>query len=137
MKRLLLFATLAIAAVPALAQEELKDVNKTYTLAVGGVSCGNVVNDHDHLSNAAFYQELAWVEGFVIAKELSNPFTERDYDLNSLSLWIQNHCHAHPLDMLVVAADKFYREIGGRYFAPGTDPDNWKHYPEYKPEGVK
>lgn len=78
-------------------------------IGMGGVSCGEYitasvapVGDPEHLQ---VYVYASWVQGFLIGANLAD---SKSYpnppDGDAISLWLDNHCRAHPLDELVQAA---------------------------------
>jgi hypothetical protein len=100
----------------------------------GGQSCGAFVEDKKpfNLKTAKYLQGMAWILGYLYAKDQFNPYTVKSYDYDGLSLWIENYCKTHPIELLINAADHFYSYIGGR-LTVSDDYTIWRHYPDYHP----
>jgi hypothetical protein len=132
-------AILLVAAPQSRSQETLypnfyDNGKPSFLHGQGAHSCGFFVeHKQPHmLQDSAYYQDIAWALGYLHAIDAWNPYSVKDYDRDGLSLWLENYCRQHPLELLANAALDFYVSIGGR--APLTrDVTIWQHIPKRNP----
>ncbi len=96
--------TLAIACIAFHASIALAQTPKKTDLLLYGVatrSCGQYVKAHDAQSEEFGYH-VAWVQGYLSAVNLHSVFARQDIgkgkDMQSMLLWLKNHCSQHALE---------------------------------------
>ena len=72
----------------------------------GTLSCGQWLTDRQGLYSANNME--AWIAGYLSAfnTHVAQGNIMKNMDSAELFLWLDNYCHAHPLDDVAVATDR-------------------------------
>ena len=129
MKRILLLAALAMA-VPAPAHATHTFLN----LGFGTTSCGEwtdkrAMRNDDGIGGVAWLFRSAWIQGYLTASQTTFPEIYdqiKETDAEGIAAWVDNYCHARPLDDLEKAADALVNELLAKYYEQHP-PSRRKH----------
>ena len=98
-KTILAISCIALHAPIALAQTSQKTDLLLYEVATR--SCGQYVKAHDAQSEEFGYY-VSWLQGYLSAVNLHSVFVRQDIgkgkDMQSMLLWLKNHCTQHALE---------------------------------------
>lgn len=107
----MIFTALALAAAPVVKPPE-------YVMIYGPQptpSCGKWISVRKDSDGLPAHEYEMWVLGLISGMNMrSSSAQARGPDTDALFVWIDQYCAAHPLDLLLTAADKLDHELEGR-----------------------
>ena len=119
MQKNLLLVTITTVFTFASYQIHAKELSTTPIMAYGEAtsSCGSFVESKQNDSQRYIY--LAWLNGYLTAINMHDGSRlyngSRDIkagrDPQALMLWLENYCHANPLDSFFQAVTKLQQEL--------------------------
>jgi hypothetical protein len=85
------------------------------TIGIGDLSCGKLLEAmHKETKQdfADYYAMGSWIAGFISgANDMGNLNVGQTTDNDGRDAWIANYCQAHPLSLIVDAAEALYVEL--------------------------
>jgi hypothetical protein len=80
-----------------------------HLLGIGTLSCGSWTAARAQPKSTQAYMDTQWVLGFLSDVGYMGPGLDplNGTDAEGVFAWLDNYCHAHPLDLIHVAADAF------------------------------